>query len=333
MPASINLPKVSLILAPTPLHRLDRMSDELGIDLWIKRDDLTGFAMGGNKGRKLEYLMGEALRQGATTVITCGAAQSNFVRQLAASCSRFNVKFIAVVMPLPYEFEPVRGGLKPEGGNILLNHLLGADIRKMPNGTWDTMFDETKRVAEECRQSGETVYEIPIGGSSPQGAYAFYEAGLELLNQDPNFDLVIGASSSGSTQTGLTYAFAGTNTHFRGVACDPEPEMVHEFATLAKGIDDITGKNLDLTAEDFDFDLRYVGPGYGVPSEGGTNAIEKLARMEGIFLDPVYSGKGFHGLLEMAKNGELPKRVCFWHTGGSPALFAMEGGHLALQEL
>ena len=298
------------------------MSDELGIDLWIKRDDLTGFAMGGNKGRKLEYLMGEALKQGASTVITCGAAQSNFVRQLAAACSRFNIKFVAVVMPLPYEFEPVEGGLAPQNGNILLDHLLGADIRMMPNGTWDEMFDETKRVADQCRQSGETVYEIPIGGSSPQGAYAFYEAGLELLDQDPGFDLVIGASSSGSTQTGLTYAFHGTSTKFLGIACDPEPDMVHEFVTLAKGIDEITGMSHHLVADDFDFDLRFVGPGYGVPSKGGIKAIEKLARMEGIFLDPVYSSKAFHGLIEMAKCGELPKRVCFWHTGGSPALFA-----------
>jgi 1-aminocyclopropane-1-carboxylate deaminase/D-cysteine desulfhydrase-like pyridoxal-dependent ACC family enzyme len=225
-------------------------------------------------------------------------------------------------MPLPYEFDPVPGGLAANGGNILLDHLLGADIRMMPNGTWDTMFDETKRVADECRKVGKNVYEIPIGGSSPQGAFAFYEAGLELLKQDSGFDLVIGASSSGSTQTGLTYAFAGTTTHFRGIACDPEPDMVHEFATLSKGIDNITGMSLNLTPEDFDFDLRFVGPGYGVPSEGGTTAIEKLARMEGIFLDPVYSSKAFHGLIEMAKGSELPKRVCFWHTGGSPALFA-----------
>ena len=161
MPASINLPKVSLILAPTPLHRLDRMSEELGIELWMKRDDLTGFAMGGNKGRKLEYLMGEALSQGATTVITCGAAQSNFVRQLAAACSRFNVKFIAVVMPLPYEFEPVGGGLEPEGGNILLNRLLGADIRMMPNGTWDTMFDETTTRCHCATQANDVAPTVP----------------------------------------------------------------------------------------------------------------------------------------------------------------------------
>ncbi len=323
MAVPIDLPKVSLILAPTPLHRLDRMSDRLGIDLWIKRDDLTGFAMGGNKGRKLEYLMGEALAQGANTIVTCGGAQSNFVRQLAAACSRFGIRFIAVVMPLPYEFEPVEGGLKASGGNILLDEILGADIRILPNGTWDHLFAETSKVAEECRSAGANVYEIPIGGSSPQGAYAFYEAGKELLDQDSRFDLVIGASSSGSTQTGLTYALHGTGIPFHGIACDPEPEMVLEFATLAAGVDEITGMNLNLKPEAFTFDLRFVGPGYGVPSEGCMDAIRLLAQKEGIFLDPVYSGKAFHGLIEMAQAGEIKGRVCFWHTGGSPALFAM----------
>ena len=322
MAIPVNLPKVSLILAPTPLHRLDRISDELGLDIWIKRDDLSGFAMGGNKGRKLEYLIGEALRLGVDTIVTCGSAQSNFVRQLAAACSRFKIRFLAVVMPLPYEFEPTDGGLSPTGGNILLDSMLGAEIHMLPNGTWDELFAETKKVVNKCRKEGANVYEIPIGGSSPQGAYAFLEAGIELILQDPLFDLVIGASSSGSTQTGLTYAFTGRPTRFHGIACDPEPDMVREFAALAKGLDKITGLALELNSKDFEFDLRFVGPGYGVPSEGGNAAIEKLARMEGIFLDPVYSGKAFHGLLEMARNGELPPRVCFWHTGGSPALFA-----------
>lgn len=322
MATPVNLPKVSLIIAPTPLHRLDRISDELGLDVWIKRDDLTGFAMGGNKGRKLEYLVAEALKQGADTIVTCGAAQSNFVRQLAAACSRFKIHFVALLMPLPYEFDPANGGLGANGGNILLDELLGADIRMLPNGTWDELFEETERVAGQLRMEGANVYEIPIGGSSPQGAYAFLEAGIELIQQDPLFDLVIGASSSGSTQTGLTYALTGRPTRFRGIACDPEPEMVHEFVALAKGLDGITGLDLDLKPTDFDFDLRFVGSGYGVPSEGGNRAIEMMARMEGIFLDPVYSGKAFHGLIEMARNGELPNRVCFWHTGGSPALFA-----------
>ena len=300
------------------------MSDFLGLDLWVKRDDLTGFAMGGNKGRKLEYLMGEALAQGADTIVTCGGAQSNFVRQLAAACSRFGIRFIAVVMPLPYEFEPVSGGLRVSGGNLVLDKILGADIRMLPNGTWDHLFAETAKVAEECRSAGAKVYEIPIGGSSPLGAYAFYEAGKELMDQDSGFDLVVAASSSGSTQTGLTYALHGSGTEFLGVACDPEPDMVQEFAALAAGVDKLTGMNLGLKPDDFRFDLRYVGPGYGVPSEGCLAAIETLARAEGIFLDPVYSGKAYHGLIEMAKNGEIKGRVCFWHTGGSPALFAMD---------
>jgi 1-aminocyclopropane-1-carboxylate deaminase/D-cysteine desulfhydrase-like pyridoxal-dependent ACC family enzyme len=299
------------------------MSDELGIDLWIKRDDLTGFAMGGNKGRKLEYLMGEALKRGADTIITCGSAQSNFVRQLAAACSIHRIRFIAVVMPLPYEFEPTSGGLSDSGGNVLLDEILGADLRVLPNGTWDELFKATKDVAEECRSKGAKVYEIPIGGSSPQGAYAFYEAGLELINQNAGFDVVVGASSSGSTQTGLTYAFSGTGVRFLGIACDPEPEMIHEFAALATELDKITGLHKKLSAEDFEFDLRYFGPGYGVPSVGGNAAIQMLARFEGIFLDPIYSGKAFHALIEMARSGELTGRVCFWHTGGSPALFAM----------
>ena len=323
MAAPIDLPKVNLILAPTPLHRLDRMSEHLGLDLWIKRDDMTGFAMGGNKGRKLEYLMGEALAQGADTIVTCGGAQSNFVRQLAAACSMFGIHFVAVVMPLPYEFEPVQGGLKAFGGNLLLDELLGADIRLLPNGTWDHLFEVTSRVAASLRSSGKNVYEIPIGGSSPKGAYGFYKAGQEFLQQDKDFPLVIGASSSGSTQTGLTYAFHGSSTKFLGVACDPEPDMVHEFADLAAGVDQITGQNLNLQPTDFSFDLRFVGPGYGVPSEGCMDAIRLLAQKEGIFLDPVYSGKGFHGLIEMSKSGEINGRVCFWHTGGSPALFAM----------
>ncbi len=317
-------PKVDLILQPTPLHRLDRLSEELGLDLWIKRDDLTGFAFGGNKGRKLEYLMGEALARRVTAVVTCGGAQSNFVRQLAAACSRFGIKFGAAVMPLPYEFEPILGKMSSSNGNLLLGELLGADIRMLPNGTWEELFVAAATMAEDYRNCGEVVFEIPLGGSTPQGAYAFCQAGFELQEQADPFDMVVVASSSGSTQTGLTMAFRGTSTRLLGIACDPEPDMPEEFAALAAQLDSLAGTNLRLTRDDFEFNLDYVGPGYGVPSEGGMNAIRTLAQKEGIFLDPIYSSKAFHGLLDMAKKGELPHRVCFWHTGGTPALFAME---------
>lgn len=323
MATPVTLPKVDLILRPTPLHRLNRLSDELGIDLWIKRDDLTGFAMGGNKGRKLEYLIGGAKAQGVETIVTCGAAQSNFVRQLAVGCAMHRIKMVAIVMQLPYEYEPVVGAMKPEGGNLVLDELAGAEIRIIENGTWDELFETTTAATEGLVAQGVKALEIPIGGSTPQGAFSFYEAGLELLSQDDGFDVVLGASSSGSTQTGLTYAFHGTKTRFKGIACDPEPEMIYEFAKLSQGLDEITGMNLGIKPEDYDFDTRFVGPGYGVPSIGGMDAIQALAQKEGIFLDPIYSGKAFHGLIEMARSQELTGRVCFWHTGGTPSLFAL----------
>ncbi len=323
MATPVTLPKVDLILSPTPLHHLSRLSDELGIDLWIKRDDLTGFAFGGNKGRKLEYLIAKAIEMKAEVIVTCGGAQSNFIRQLAGACSMYNIHLAASVMQLPYEFEPAKGAMQATGGNLLLDDLLGAEIQMLPNGTWDELYQAAADLAESFRRKGKVVYEIPIGGSSPEGAFAFYQAGLELLDQAAPFDMVLAASSSGSTQTGLTYAFHHTNTIRQGMACDPEPDMPDEFVDLASKLDQLTGLNFRLQRGDFHFNLDYVGPGYGIPSEGGMAAIRRLAQTEGVFLDPIYSGKAFHGLLDMAEKGLLPERVCFWHTGGTPALFAL----------
>jgi 1-aminocyclopropane-1-carboxylate deaminase/D-cysteine desulfhydrase-like pyridoxal-dependent ACC family enzyme len=317
---TVALPHTKLILKPTPLHRLDRVSDDLGIDLWIKRDDLTGFAFGGNKGRKLEYLIGDAIAAGAEVITTCGSAQSNFIRQLAAACVMNGIQCSAVVMQLPYEHQPAIGAMNASGGNLLLDTILDADIRIIPNGTWDALMDAGKSLADEYRNRGKNVYEIAIGGSSALGAYAFYEAALEL---DSEFDLVVSASSSGSTQTGLTCAFHRSKTHFKGVACDPEPEMVQEFVDLSRELEVLVNRKFDLDLDDFDFDLRFVGPGYGVASEGSLEAIRYLSQREGIFLDPVYTGKAFYGLMGMAKSGEIKGRVCFWHTGGLPALFAL----------
>lgn len=320
MATSVALPKTSLILKPTPLHRLDRLSDEWGVDLWIKRDDLTGFAFGGNKGRKLEYLIGEALQRGVDTVVTCGSAQSNFIRQLATACAMSGIKFAAVVMQLPYEYEPAIGAMRAEGGNLLLDDLVGADIRLVENDVWDVLMAKADELSAEYQREGRNVFQIPIGGSTPQGAFAFFEAAQELPT---DFDWVVSASSSGSTQTGLTYAFYQTSTKIKGFACDPEPELVKEFVELSQKLDGLTGLQKNLTESDFDFDLRFVGPGYGVPSEGSMQAIRTLAQKEGIFLDPIYTGKAFHGLTELIQSGEIRGKICFWHTGGTPALFAL----------
>jgi len=313
--------RVPLIQAPTPLHRLDRVSEDLGIDLWIKRDDLTGFALGGNKGRKLEYLIASVQDSGADTIVTCGSLQSNFIRQLAAACAVIRVRLVAVVMELPYEFSPpTESGLTATGGNVALNAFLGCDLRLVPNGSWESLFAQTERVRSTLQAEGHRVFSIPVGGSSPLGAYAFYRAAEELPDR---FDVIVTASSSGSTQTGLQYAFRCTTTRVVGVACDPEPDLVEEFAELANGLDAITQRGIHLAPTDFEFDLDFVGPGYGIPSAEGMEAIRYLAQREGIFLDPIYSAKAFAALRHRAQTGELSGRVLFWHTGGLPSLFAL----------
>ena len=310
--------RIPLIQSPTPLHRLERLSAELGIDLWIKRDDLTGLAMGGNKGRKLEYLMADVVASGAKTVVTCGAAQSNFIRQLGAACAMLGLKCSAAVMTMPYDVVEPHEKEHAEGGNLILDDLLGIDLRFAPNGTWDELYALAEALANEHESKGEKVYRIPIGGSSSLGAFAFYEAAKEI---NTPFDVIIFASSSGSTHTGLGFAFAGTSTRILGIACDPEPEIAQDFAELAVGLSEILGNRTALIADDYDLNFDYVGPGYGVPSEEGNAAIRRLAMTEGIFLDPIYSGKAFAGLLALADKGELTGRILFWHTGGLPALF------------
>jgi len=313
-----HLPAFPLILRPTPLHRLDRASRELGVDLWIKRDDLTGFALGGNKGRKLEFLLAEALASGAQVVVTCGSGQSNFIRQLGAACAVAGIKCAAAVMETPYEVVlPTEKGLRETGGNVLLDRLLGVDLRWHPNDKWEVLYGAASDLSDEYRSKGFEVYEIPIGGSSPTGAYGFYQAANEI---PPGFDLITFASSSGSTHAGLQLGLPMVRV--LGFACDPEPEIADDFADLGNGLRKLLGMTDKVSAVDFELDFSAVGPGYGIPSEEGDSAIEWLARTEGIFLDPIYSGKAFGGLKRLIEKGEIRGRILFWHTGGAPALFA-----------
>lgn len=310
-----------LIQRPTPCHRLDRLSDELGIDLWIKRDDLTGFAMGGNKGRKLEYLMAEAIQLQADVVVTCGATQSNFVRQLGAACSMLGMRCVAAVMDLPYAAvhgKPSYAG-SHAGGNVLLDALLGVELRRFADDDWDVLYNHADRIADELEAAGLRVYRVPIGGSSPLGAYAFVMAASEISGP---FDWMLTASSSGSTQAGLAYVWHGSETRVVGIACDPEPEIMEDLVRLVGGLDELTGLAKRMAERDLDLRLDWAGEAYGVPSPAGEAAIERLARREGIFLDPIYSAKAFSGLIALAERRELTGRVLFWHTGGTPALFA-----------
>jgi 1-aminocyclopropane-1-carboxylate deaminase/D-cysteine desulfhydrase-like pyridoxal-dependent ACC family enzyme len=310
---------IPLILRPTPLHRLDRASRELGVDLWIKRDDLTGFALGGNKGRKLEFLLADALEKRAQVVVTCGSGQSNFIRQLGAACVVNGIRCAAAVMGMPFEYEkPTEPGLKESNGNVELGQILGIDFRWQPDGTWEELYAASDRLVDEYRSQGFSVYQIPIGGSSPLGAYGFLEAAKEI---PAGFDVVAFASSSGSTHVGLQMGLFGTRIY--GFACDPEPEIAADFAELGNGLRDLVGSADRVSAEDFELDFDFVGQGYGIPSEAGNAAIEWLARTEGIFLDPIYSGKAFAGLKARIEQGSIRGKILFWHTGGIPALFAV----------
>lgn len=302
------------------------MSDTLGIDLWVKRDDLTGFALGGNKGRKLEYLIAAALDEGAQAVVSCGSTQSNFVRQLGGACARFGLRCGAAVMDKPFDGpagKPPDIHLPNGGGNLLVDEILGVDVHRFPDGTWEELYAHAEAVAVGYERQGLRVYRIPIGGSSPLGAYGFLVAADELRAQAEPFDQIVVASSSGSTHSGLTYAYHGERTRVIGISADPEPGLVEEFSELCAGLDEMLGAAKNVRPEDFDLRLDFVGLGYAVPSVAGNEAIIQMARQEGIFLDPVYSGKAFAGLIALAQRGELPGRTLFWHTGGSPSLFAV----------
>lgn len=319
----MDLSRIPLILAPTPVHRLDRLSMELGLDLWIKRDDLTGFAMGGNKGRKLEYLLAEAIHQGAETVVTCGSTQSNFVRQLGTACAMLGLHCVAAVMELPYAAAYGKPSSEHAGfgGNLILDHIVGVELHRFPNDDWEVLYDHAEHLAIRAEERGQRVYRIPVGGSSGLGGFAFAKAAEELGG---DFDCVVTPCSSGSTHAGLAYGFHGTKTRVIGVACDPEPDIMEDLVRVAHEIDDLTGQGVRLREEDFDFRLDWAGEAYGIPSAEGIEATRRLAVTEGIFLDPVYTAKGFAGLLGLAEAGELSGRVVFWHTGGLPALFAHE---------
>ncbi len=313
------LSRVSIAHLPTPLEPLPRLTAQLGgPELWIKRDDQTGLATGGNKARKLEYLVADALAQGADMLITAGAAQSNHARQTAAAAAKFGLARVLVL----------RGEEPPQVlGNLLLDRLLGAEVR------WagDLPLPEAMaQVAEELRAAGRCPYVVPYGGSNAVGASGYVAAMEELLAQgaerDKLFDHVVLASSSGGTQAGMMVGARalGYEGRILGISVDPRAEsLTHTLAGLATATADRMGLGLTYVPEDFAVNDDYLGGGYGVVGELEREAIRTMARAEGILLDPVYTGRAFGGLLDLIRRGVFgpSERVLFWHTGGTAGLF------------
>jgi L-cysteate sulfo-lyase len=316
--------KCDLGFFPTPLHELKRLSKHLGGPrIFIKRDDLSGLAVGGNKTRKLEYLMADAVSKGCDTVVTAGAAQSNHCRQTAAAAARLGLKCHLLLGGEEYS--------KPNG-NLLLDYLLGAEIH------WSGEHRKGEKLPElihHLESEGCTPYFIPYGGSNEIGALGFVDAFFELHSQmiklNLKVDQIVFASSSGATQAGLTVGSnlkkQNNDLQLIGIAIDKGETGEVPFDENIVMIANATSKKLGLTndysKQDFILKNSYVGAGYGVVGSLEREAILLLAQKEGILVDPVYTGRAFGGLLDMVDNKVMNKNevVVFWHTGGTPALF------------
>jgi len=307
-------PRVPLGIFPTPVHRLENISRLLGTNVYIKRDDLTGLGLGGNKVRKLEFLLAEALKQGAEVVFTTGGAQSNHAMLTAAAAGRLGLHPILILK---------KRGVTARRGNQLLEHLMGTDVRFMDTDSYEDIYREMDRVGQEL---GRPFYKIPCGGSNALGSLGYVDCAREIAGQGMHFDRIICAEGSGGTMAGIALGaklfLPGTRVTGMMVDTDPfdeiTPALMREAAALLEA---------DVEIRSSDYELRDMcGAGYAIPSPEGNAAISLLAAREGIFLDPVYTGKAFAGLLAMAKEGAFtPKdNVLFLHTGGAGGLFAPE---------
>ena len=317
------LPRFPLAQLPTPVEKLPRLSRELGgPTLLIKRDDQTGLALGGNKTRKLEFLVGDALAQGADTLVTVGAVQSNHCRQTAAAAAKAGLKC-----------ELILNGTKPDlpNGNLLLNRLFGAT---------EHWIDRSQRAAklrelsEQLRAQGRKPYVIGVGGSNGVGATGYVVAMIELMEQlhasGQRVDHIVFGTSSGGTQAGIELGarITGFSGKLHGLSIDKnEPEHLEyesEVAQIATECATYIGSELRLTKADIEVIYGYMGEGYGVVGELEREAIRLMARSEGIVLDPVYAGRAFGALLDLIRKSAFKRdeTVLFWHTGGAPALFA-----------
>jgi L-cysteate sulfo-lyase len=322
-------PRVRLVHAPTPLEPLPRLSAHLGgPTLWVKRDDCTGLATGGNKTRKLEFLVGEARAQGADTLITQGATQSNHVRQTAAAAARFGLKCEAL-LEQRIDTED-RDYL--QGGNVFLDHLFGATLHHRPDGT--DMTAALDELATNLRARGARPYVIPGGGSNTTGALGYVAGGLELLQQANEqhlrIDAVVTATGSTGTQSGLVTGLAGANSNIPVVGISvraPRVRQEQAVSALAQATAERLGVRGGIPSAAIVVDDRFVGPGYGLPTPEMVEAVTLFARLEGILLDPVYTGKAAAGLIGLIREGRFAKdeTVVFLHTGGSVALFAYQG--------
>ena len=310
---------------PTPLEHMPRLSKHLGgPNIYVKRDDCTGLASGGNKTRKLEYSMAAALEEGADTIITVGAVQSNHVRQTAAASCKLGLKCEVLLEHRIADPSEYYAG----SGNVLLDKIFGANLREYPGGT---DFEQAMaEVADEVRAQGGKPSIIPGGASNKIGALGYVNCAIELLGQieEQGLDIshIVTATGSAGTQGGLIVGLKAMESTIPllGIGVNiPQQDQEEKVFKLACETAEYIGKTGCVAREDVVANCNYVGDGYGVPTESMNEAVLMLARTEGLLFDPVYSGKGLAGMIDLIRNGTLSDgNIVFLHTGGSAALFA-----------
>jgi L-cysteate sulfo-lyase len=318
-------PRVKLAHLPTPLEFMPRLTEHLkGPQIYIKRDDCTGLASGGNKTRKLEFLMADALNQGADTIITQGAVQSNHARQTAAAAAK-----LGMACELLFENRVTDADDNYlNSGNVLLDRMYGANIHHFPKAT--DMNQAMAEHAQQLKSDGKKTYIIPGGGSNPIGALGYVNCALELLQQANDqglrIDHLLHATGSAGTQAGLVTGLQATHSGIPvlgiGVNAAREAQEQKVF-DLAIETADYIGAPGCVAREDIVANCDYVGPGYGIATEGMREALQMLAQLEGLLFDPVYSGKGLDGMIDLIRKGQFKQsdNIVFLHTGGSVGLF------------
>jgi len=309
--------RISLCTLPTPLHRLEELSRRINRDIWIKRDDLTGFAMGGNKARKAEFLLADALQKRCDVILTAGAMQSNHARIIATASRKLSLEchlFLAGQKP------------DPPTANVLLDLLADARIHIVQSK--EARVPAMEAFAKGLRKDGRTPYVIPVGGSNEVGAQG-YVAGFEeldgqLRNLPSKPTVLVFCSSSGATHAGILVGKAMTQSQVEilGIRNDDDPNFEESICSVANALAKRLGLNIEFHNQDVHLNSNYVGEGYGVPSEEGREALRELWQREGILLDPVYTAKAMAGLIDLARKGEWAnERIVFLHTGGTPSVF------------
>jgi D-cysteine desulfhydrase len=313
----MNIPRMNFAHLPTPVEEMPRLSAALGGPrLLIKRDDQTGLAFGGNKTRKLEFLVAEAREQGAKTLISGGAMQSNHCRQTAAAAARFGFECILVLT-----------GELPErsSANLLLDELFGAKIVAVPDRKdRDRILQVT---FDNAVADGKNPYLVPYGGSSPTGALGYAFAVEELMKQNIHADYIVFGTSSGGTHAGLVLGqrVFGFKGKVLGISIDESEEWLKSHVSkLASDASEKIGQRIQFAPADVLATADYCGAGYGVLTDAEREAVKLFAKYEGLLLDPVYTGRAAAGMIDLIRKGFFKKdeTMLFWHTGGQPALFA-----------